>query len=269
VGHVEAHATAVVSPHARIGTDVRIGPYCVVGEDAELDDEVELLSHVVISGRTRIGAGTRIFPFASIGHRPQDLKYEGEPSRLVIGKRCVIRESVTINPGTRGGGMLTSIGNDCLLMANSHVAHDCRIGDSVVIASFVALAGHCQIDDFVAFGGMCGVHQFVRIGAHAFIGAHSMIDADVIPYGMAVGNRARLAGLNLVGLKRRGFERDSIHTLRTAYRMLFSNEGTLRERIEDAASMFQAEPLVQEVVSFIAASADRPLCLPRHAAVEA
>jgi UDP-N-acetylglucosamine acyltransferase len=268
VGHVEVHATAVVSPGARIGANVKIGPYSVVGEEAELEDGVELISHVVVAGRTTVGAGTRIFPFASIGHQPQDLKYEGEPSRLVIGERCVIRESVTINPGTRGGGMLTSIGDDCLVMANAHVAHDCRIGNNVVIASFVALAGHCQIADYVAFGGICGVHQFVRIGAHAFVGAHSMIDADVIPYGMAVGNRARLAGLNRVGLRRRKFERESIHTLRTAYRMLFSSEGTLRERIEDAATMFKGEPLVQEVVSFIAASADRPLCLPRNGASE-
>jgi UDP-N-acetylglucosamine acyltransferase len=264
VGHLEVHATAVVSPGARIGANVKIGPYSVIGEDVVLEDGVELLSHVVIAGRTTIGAGTRIFPFASIGHQPQDLKYEGEPSRLVIGERCVIRENVTINPGTRGGGMLTSIGNDCLMMANSHVAHDCRIGNNVVIAAFVALAGHCHIADFVAFGGMCGVHQYVRIGAHAFVGAHSMIDADVIPYGLAVGNRARLAGLNLVGLRRRKFDRESIHTLRTAYRMLFSSEGTLRERIEDAATMFKSEPLVQDVVSFIAASTDRPLCLPRN-----
>jgi UDP-N-acetylglucosamine acyltransferase len=268
VGHVEVHPTAVVSPGARIGANVRIGPYSVVGEDAVLHDDVELLSHVVIAGRTELGAGTRIYPFASIGHEPQDLKYEGELSRLTIGERCVIRENVTINPGTRGGGMETRIGNDCLLMANSHVAHDCVIGDNVVIASFVALAGHCQIADYVAFGGMCGVHQFVRIGAHAFVGAHSMIDADVIPYGMAVGNRARLAGLNLVGLKRRKFDRESIHTLRTAYRMLFSSEGTLRERIEDAATMFKSEQLVQDVVSFIAAATDRPLCLPRNGASE-
>lgn len=268
MGHLEVHATAVVSAGARLGADVKIGPYSVVGEDVVLEDGVELVSHVAVAGRTTVGAGTRIFPFASIGHQPQDLKYEGELSTLVIGERCVVRENVTINPGTRGGGMVTSIGNDCLIMANSHIAHDCRIGNNVVIAAFVALAGHCQIGDFVGFGGMCGVHQYVRIGAHAFVGAHSMVDADIIPYGMAVGNRARLAGLNLVGLKRRKFDRESIHTLRTAYRMLFSSEGTLRERIEDAATMFKEEELVQDVVRFIAASADRPLCLPRNGASE-
>lgn len=268
MGHVQVHPTAVIEPGAQIGADVRIGAYSMIGADAVLQDGVELVSHVVIAGRTEIGPGTRIFPFASIGHQPQDLKYEGEPSRLVIGEHCTIRENVTISPGTRGGGMETRIGNNTLLMANSHVAHDCIVGNNVVIASFVAVAGHCQIADFVAFGGMCGVHQYVRIGAHAFIGAHSMIDSDVIPYGMAVGNRARLAGLNLVGLKRRRFDRESIHTLRTAYRMLFSSEGTLRERIEDAATMFRAEPLVQDVVSFIAASTDRPLCLPRNGTSE-
>lgn len=264
----DIHPTAVVSPGARLGANVKIGPYTVVGEDVVLGDGVELLSHVAVAGRTEIGADSRIFPFASIGHRPQDLKYGGEPSRLIIGERCTIRENVTINPGTAGGGMETRIGNDCLLMASSHVAHDCRLGNHVVLANYVGLAGHSSIGDYVAFGGMCAVHQFVRIGSHAFIGAQSMIDADVIPYGMAVGNRARLAGLNLVGLKRRKFDREAIHTLRAAYRMVFSSEGTLRERVEDAATMFKNEPLVQDVVNFIAASSDRPLCMPRNGASE-
>lgn len=259
------HPTAIVSPSAQLGQGVRIGPYCIVGEDVVLRDNVELVSHVTVAGRTEIGAGTRIFPFASVGHQPQDLKYHGEPSRLVIGERCTIRESVTINPGTEGGGMLTSIGNDCLIMASAHVAHDCIVGNNVILANYVGLAGHSVIGDYVAFGGMCAVHQFVRIGNHAFIGAQSMIDSDVIPYGMAVGNRARLAGLNVVGLKRRGFDRESIHTLRTAYRMVFSAEGTLRERVDEAAELFKDEPLVQDVVSFIASLCDRPLCLPRNA----
>lgn len=268
MGHVEVHPTAVVAPGARIGSNVRIGPYSVVGNEVTLHDDVELVSHVVVAGRTEIGARTRVFPFASVGHQPQDLKYEGEPSRLDIGENCTIRENVTINPGTRGGGMATRVGNNCLLMASSHVAHDCQVGNNVVLANYVGLAGHAVIGNFVAFGGMCAVHQFVRIGDHAFIGAQSMVDGDVIPYGMAVGNRARLAGLNLVGLKRRKFDREAIHTLRTAYRMVFSSEGTLRERIEDAATMFKSEPLVQDVVNFIAASSDRPLCLPRNGASE-
>jgi UDP-N-acetylglucosamine acyltransferase len=264
MGHVQVHPTAVIGAGARIGNNVKIGPYSVIGEDVVLHDNVELVSHVAVAGRTEIGAGTRIFPFASIGHQPQDLKYNGEPSTLTIGENCVIRENVTVNPGTAGGSMETRIGNNCLLMASSHVAHDCRVGNNVVLANYVGLAGHSVIGDFVAFGGMCAVHQFVRIGSHAFIGAQSMIDADVIPYGMAVGNRARLAGLNLVGLKRRGFDRESIHTLRAAYRMVFSSEGTLRERVDDAAQLFHDEPLVQDVVSFIAAASERPLCLPRN-----
>jgi UDP-N-acetylglucosamine acyltransferase len=268
MGHVEVHPTAVVSPGAQIGSNVRIGPYSVIGPDVVLHDEVELVSHVVVAGRTEIGAGTKIFPFASIGHAPQDLKYEGEPSRLIVGERCVVRENVTINPGTRGGGMETRIGNECLLMASSHVAHDCQVGNNVVLANYVGLAGHSVIGNYVAFGGTCVVHQFVRIGDHAFIGAQSMVDADVIPYGMAVGNRAKLAGLNLVGLRRRKFDREAIHSLRAAYRMIFSSEGALRERVEDAATMFTDEPLVQDIVAFITASTDRPLCLPRNGAGE-
>lgn len=262
--HAQVHPTAVVSPHAKIGADVKIGPYSVIGDEVTLHDGVELVSHVALAGRTTVGKDTKIYPFASVGHQPQDLKYKGEPSTLVIGERCVIRESVTINPGTEGGGMETRIGNDCLLMASAHVAHDCKIGNNVILANYVGVAGHCQIADYVIFGGICGVRQFVRIGAHAFIGAQSMIDADVIPYGMALGNRATLAGLNLVGLRRRAFDREQIHTLRAAYRMIFSSEGTLRERVDDAATLFKTEPLVQDIVNFITASADRPLCLPRN-----
>lgn len=268
LGHVQVHPTAVVSPGARIGTNVKIGAYSVIGENVVLGDDVELVSHVVVEGRTEIGSGTRIFPFSSIGHQPQDLKYKGEASTLTIGKNCTIRENVTINPGTAGGIMTTKVGDNCLLMASVHVAHDCVVGNNVVLANYVGLAGHAVIGDFVSFGGMCAVHQFVRIGAHAFIGAQSMIDGDVIPYGMAVGNRARLAGLNLVGLKRRGFDREAIHRLRAAYRLVFSSEGTLRERVDDAAELFKDEPLVQDVVSFISGASDRPLCLPRNGQVE-
>lgn len=258
------HPTAIVGEGAQIGAGAVIGPYCIVGGHVVLAQGVELVSHVVVDGRSDIGAGTKVYPFTSIGNPPQDLKYEGEPSRLTIGARCVIRENVTINPGTRGGTMLTSIGDDCLLMASSHVAHDCQVGNRVVLANYVGLAGHVTIGDHVAFGGMCAVHQFVRIGPHAFIGAQSMVDADVIPYGMAVGNRARLAGLNLVGLKRRKFEREAIHRLRAAYRMIFSAEGTLRERVDDAAGLFAGDPLVQDVVRFITTASDRSICLPRN-----
>jgi UDP-N-acetylglucosamine acyltransferase len=261
----EIHPSAIVEKGAKIGTGVRIGPYCTVGADVVLDDDVELISHVSVAGRTEVGQRTKIYPFASIGHPPQDLKYEGEPSRLTIGTDCVIRENATVNPGTRGGGMLTSIGNNCLLMASTHVAHDCRVGNNVIIANFGGLAGHCVTGDFVTLGGMVVVRQFVNIGSYAFVGAHSMVDSDIIPYGMALGNRAHLAGLNLVGLKRRGFDREDIHRLRAAYRMIFSAEGTLRERVEDARELFKDNALVQNVVDFIANSGDRSICSPRVA----
>ncbi|WP_323013085.1 acyl-ACP--UDP-N-acetylglucosamine O-acyltransferase [Devosia sp.] len=258
------HPTAIVAAGARLGNGVKIGPYCIVGDEVVLGDDVELISHVCVEGRTEIGAGSQIYPFASVGHRPQDRKYHGESSRLVIGERCVIRESVTINPGTEGGGMLTRIGNDCLLMACAHVAHDSIVGNNVIMANYVGIAGHCHIGDNVIFGGSSVVHQFTRVGAHAFVGAHSMVDGDVIPYGMAVGNRATLNGLNLVGLKRRKFDREAIHRLRAAYRQIFASEGTLRERVEDAAELFKNDALVQDVVAFIAAASDRPILLPRN-----
>ncbi|MEP7240400.1 MAG: acyl-ACP--UDP-N-acetylglucosamine O-acyltransferase [Devosia sp.] len=260
----QIHPTAIVEAGATIGDGAKVGPYCLVGSGVTLGDGVELVSHVVVAGLTRIGPQTRIFPFASIGHHPQDLKYHGEASRLTIGARCQIRENVTVHTGTAGGMMETVIGDDCLLMTSAHVAHDCRIGNDVVIAAYVAIAGHCVIGDHVAFGGLCGVHQYVRIGEQAFVGAHSMVDADVIPYGMAVGNRARLAGLNLVGLKRRGFDREVIHSLRAAYRLIFSSEGPLQERLEDAATIFATEPAVLEIVNFVVAAKDRPLTQPRN-----
>lgn len=259
------HPTAIVAAGARLGNGVRIGPYSIVGGNVTLGDNVELVSHAVIEGKTTIGAGTRIFPFASVGHQPQDLKFHGEDSRLEIGERCTIRESVTINPGTEGGGMLTRIGNDCLIMANAHVAHDAILGNNVVMANYVGIAGHVHVGDNVIFGGTCVIHQFTRIGSHAFIGAQSMVDGDVIPYGMAVGNRAVLTGLNLIGLKRRGFEREAIHRLRAAYRQIFASEGTLRERVEDAAELFKDDVLVQDVVRFISEAKDRPILLPHNA----
>lgn len=261
---ISVHPTALVAARAVLGDGVKIGPYCIVGDHVVLKENVELVSHVSIDGHTEVGAGSRIFPFASVGHEPQDLKYRGEASRLVIGERTTIRESVTINPGTENGGMLTQIGDDCLLMASSHVAHDAIIGNNVIMANYVGIAGHAQIGDNVIFGGTCVIHQFTRIGAHAFIGAQSMVDGDVIPYGMAIGNRASLTGLNLVGLKRRKFDREDIHRLRGAYRLIFASEGTLRERVEDAAELFKNDKLVQDVVAFISASTDRPVMLPRN-----
>jgi UDP-N-acetylglucosamine acyltransferase len=269
VSDASVHPTAIVSPNAQLGEGVKIGPFCIVGDYVILHERVELVSHVVVEGHTEIGADTQIYPFASVGHRPQDRKYHGEASRLVIGERCTIREAATLNPGTESGGMLTKVGNDCLIMASAHVAHDAIIGNNVIMANYVGIAGHCQIGDNVIFGGSSVVHQFTRVGAHAFVGAHSMVDGDIIPYGMAVGNRASLTGLNLVGLKRHKFDREAIHRLRAAYRMIFASEGTLRERVEDAAGLFKGDALVQNVVSFITAESDRPILLPRSSNAQA
>jgi UDP-N-acetylglucosamine acyltransferase len=259
------HPSSVIEPGAKIAAGVRIGPFCHIGEHVEIGDGVELLSHVAVAGRTTIGAATRIFPFASIGHQPQDLKYHGEPSTLVIGARCLIREGVTMNPGTEHGAMTTVVGDDCTFLANSHVAHDCRIGNHVILSNNVMVAGHTSIGDYVIMGGGSAVHQFVRIGQHAFVGGLAGVENDVIPYGMALGNRANLAGLNLVGLKRRGFSRDAIHDLRRAYRLLFAAEGTLKERLEDVSAEFGEHPQVDEILEFIRAGGDRSLCTPREA----
>jgi UDP-N-acetylglucosamine acyltransferase len=259
----QIHPSAVVEEGAKLGAGVRIGPFCMVGADVELGDGCELKSHVAVAGRTSIGARTRVFPFASIGHAPQDLKYAGEPSTLSIGADCTIREGVTMNPGTAGGTMKTSVGDRCLFLANSHVAHDCTVGSDVIFSNNVMLAGHCTIQDFVIIGGGAGIHQYVRIGQHAFIGGMSAIENDVIPYGMAMGNRAHLAGLNIIGLRRRGFSRDQIHDIRRAYRLLFADEGTLSERVEDVAAEFATHPFVHEILDFIREGKERAICMPR------
>lgn len=256
------HPTAIVDPKARIAESASIGPLCVVGPDVELGEGVELLSHVVVAGITSIGDGTRIFPFASIGHPPQDLKYKGEPSTLNIGKNCQIREHVTMNPGTEGGGMVTRVGDNCLFMASAHVAHDCILGNNVIMANNATLAGHVVVGDFAFLGGLSAVHQFVRIGKHAMIGGMSGVEADVIPFGIVIGNRAHLNGLNIVGLKRRGFSREDIHTLRNAYRLLFAPEGTLQERVSDVAEQYKDNVAVMEVVEFIRSDSSRQLCTP-------
>ena len=258
----QIHSTAVVAASARIASDVEIGPFCVVGPDVELGEGVKLLSHVAVEGRTRVGPRTKIFPFAAIGLQPQDLKYKGEPSELVIGSDCLIREHVTVNTGTEGGGMLTSIGDRVLLAIGSHVAHDCHLGHNCLVMNHVLLGGHVQLGDFSVLGGGSAVHQFVRIGKHAMIGGLSGVENDVIPYGTVMGNRARLEGLNVVGMKRRGFTRDDIHALRAAYRLLFSDKGVLQERIDEAAATWPEAAPVVEVVEFLRASSSRAICLP-------
>ena len=258
------HPTAIIEDGARIGDGVRVGPYCMIGPDVAIGDDCELIGHVVVAGRTTIGARTRIFPFASVGHQPQDLKYEGEPSTLTIGSGCTLREGVTMNPGTKGGGLVTKVGNNCAFLANSHVGHDCIVGNNVIFSNNVMLAGHATVGDYVIVGGGAGVIQFARLGAHSFVGAMSGLENDLIPYGMALGNRAYLSGLNIVGLQRRGFAREDIHKLRRAYRLMFAAEGTLLERVEDVAAEFADHTIVQEIVAFIRAGGKRSLCTPRN-----
>lgn len=256
------HPTAIIADGAELAADVSIGPFCCVGPDVVLEEGVVLRSHVVVEGRTRVGANTRIFPFASIGHIPQDLKYRGEPSELVIGRDNTIREHVTMNPGTEGGGMVTRVGNHCLFMVGAHVAHDCQIGDNAILVNNATLGGHVTVGEWAILGGLSAVHQFVRIGKHAMIGGMSGVEQDVIPYGSVIGNRARLSGLNVVGLKRRGFSRDVIHALRNAYRLLFAQEGTMSERIEDVAELFADNEPVMEIVDFIRGDSTRAICQP-------
>lgn len=256
------HQTAIVSPGARLGANVRIGPYCVVGEHVELGDNVRLVSHVCVDGHTSVGAGTTIYPFASIGHPPQDLKFHGEPSRLIIGKNNTIREHVTMNPGTEGGGMETVIGDNGLFMMSCHVAHDCQVGHNVIMANNATIAGHVTVGDYVLIGGLSAVHQFVRIGSHAVIGGMSGVENDVIPFGRVKGERAFLAGLNLVGLERRGFDKEQIRLLQRAFNQMFGDEGTLDQRIESVESDFSANEIIMDIVRFAREKTRFPLCQP-------
>jgi len=259
----QIHPTAIIEKAAQLGTDVKIGPYSIVGADVKLGDGVELMSHVVVAGRTTIGAKTTVFPFASLGQPPQDLKFKGEPSALEIGTGNQIREHVTMSTGTEGGGMVTRVGNNCLFMMSSHIAHDCLVGNNVVMANNATLAGHVTVGDYVIIGGLSAVHQFVRIGPYSILGGMSAVVADVIPFGLAKGDRAHLAGLNMIGLERRGFGREEIRALRSAYRMLFAPEGTLAERLEETAAHYKDQAQVAQIVEFIRAESSRPLCQPK------
>ena len=264
----DIHPTAIVEAGADIADSVVIGPYSIVSAGVTLGDGVRLHSHVVVGGDTSIGAETEIFPFASVGLPPQDRKYRGEASRLEIGRNCTIREHVTINPGTEGGGMLTRIGEECLLLVGAHVAHDCQIGNHVILVNYATLGGHCIIGDYAILGGLSAVHQFVRIGESGFVGGMSGVENDVIPFGSAIGNRASLGGLNIVGLTRRGFSRDAIHLLRRAYRTLFGQEGTLKERMADVEEEFGSDANIRKIIDFIRAGGDRAICTPRARAAE-
>lgn len=265
----DIHETAIVEQGAKLGAGVKIGPYCVIGPDVKLGKNVTLHAHVCIAGQTEIGEGTEIFPFASLGQPPQDLKFEGEKSKLVIGKQNVIREHVTMNPGTKGGGLETRVGNHCLFMVGTHVAHDCQVGDHVIMANNATLAGHVQVGDGAIIGGLAAVHQFVRIGAYSIIGGLSGVESDVIPYGSVIGERAGLAGLNLIGLKRRKIERNDIHALRNAFKIMFDADiGTLLEREEEVRRQFGSVEAVKEILTFMDAKSKRSLCTPRRGFLE-
>ncbi len=258
----EVHSSAVVEDGSTVGEGCVIGPFCCVGANVVLAAKVHLKSHVVVTGHTEIGEETVVFPFACIGEIPQDLKFKGEETRLVIGKRNRIREGATLNTGTTGGGGLTRVGDDCLIMTGAHVAHDAIIGNNVIMANQVAVAGHCVIDDDVIIGGLSGIHQFVRIGRGAIIGAVTMVTNDVIPFGLVQSARGELDGLNLVGLKRRGVARKDITALRSAYQMLAQGEGAFQERAarlgEETDSAY-----VREIVDFVMGTSGRSFLTPK------
>ena len=258
------HKTAIIEDGVTLGDKVSIGPYCTVGSGVKLDNGVTLVSHVHVEGNTHIGEGTKVYPFASLGTPPQDLKFGGEKSELIIGKNNTIREHVTMNPGTEHGEMKTVIGDNCLFMMATHVAHDCILGNNVIMANNATLAGHVVIGDFAVLGGLSAVHQFIRIGAHAIIGGMSGVESDVIPYGRVKGERAFLAGLNLIGLERRGFTKPQIRQLQRAFNQLFGGEGTLDQRIDMVSSDFGDDDLVNSIVDFARGKMRFPLCQPRQ-----
>ena len=255
------HSSSVINKKAKISTGVKIGPFCYVGPNVELKQNVELVSNVHIEGNTVIGKGTKIFPFASIGTMPQDLKYKGESNSILIGENNMIREYVTINPGTEGGGGKTIIGNNCLFMISSHIAHDCKVGNNVVIANNVPLGGHVTLEDSVVIGGNSAVQQFTRIGRLAMIGGMTGVLKDVIPFGLSFGNRNYLQGINLIGLRRKKYENKKILELDTAYKQIFSSQ-KLHDNLAKINGEFKNNDLVKEVIDFIAKDKKRPICTP-------
>ncbi|MFN2596161.1 MAG: acyl-ACP--UDP-N-acetylglucosamine O-acyltransferase [Pyrinomonadaceae bacterium] len=248
------HPTAIVSPQATLGRDCTIGPYCVVGEGVTLGDGVRLESHCVVEGLTEIGDETHVFPFVSIGLASQDMKYRGEPARTRIGRRCRLREFVTVHRGTEGGGMLTSIGDDCLIMAQAHVAHDCRVGSGVIMSNAATLGGHVEVADGANIGAYSGVHQFCRVGREAYIGGYSVIAGDALPYALKVGNRAKCYGLNHVGMRRRNYPQGIIDTLHHAFRLLLSSKLNTTQALEQIRAEITDSPEVEELISFIETS---------------
>jgi UDP-N-acetylglucosamine acyltransferase len=257
------HNSSEVDSKAKVSEKVKIGPFCYIGPNVQLDESVELVSNVHIEGNTKIGKGTKIFPFASIGTQPQDLKFKGEKNFLEIGQNNLIREYVTINPGTEGGGSKTIIGDNCLFMISSHIAHDCKIGNDVIIANNVPLGGHVTIEDSVVIGGNSAVQQFTRIGRLAMIGGMTGVLKDVIPFGLSIGNRNFLQGLNLIGLRRKKYENQKIMELDKAYKEIFSSKN-LHENLSKINGEYKDNKLVSEVIAFIEKDKKRPICSPQN-----
>ena len=262
------HPTAIIEPGAQLGVGVEIGPWCHVGRSVTVGDGAKLVSHVVVDGDTHIGEAALLYPFCTVGLSPQDLKYKGEATQCEIGARTQIREHCTIHRGTITGSGITRVGADCLLMAVVHVAHDCAIGDGVVIANNVVMGGHVSIGDGAVIGGSAALHQFVRIGRGAMVGGVSGVEADVIPFGSVLGNRARLSGLNVIGLRRRGVDRAGLHTLRAAMRRLFGTVGVFSTRLADVRATYAGDPLVAEILAFIDAPSKRGLIRTAAGAME-
>lgn len=248
------HPSAIVSPNARLGRDVHIGAYCTVGDEVRLGDGVRLESHVVIDGRTSVGDETHVYPFVSIGLASQDLKYRGEPAETRVGRRNSIREFVTIHRGTEGGGMLTETGDDCLIMAQAHIAHDCLVGNGVIMANAATLAGHVTVEDGANIGAYSGVHQFCRVGREAYVGGYSVIVKDALPFALTVGNRAECHGLNFTGMKRRGYPRETINALHHAFRLLLSARLNTTQALEAIAHEIHGSNEVDELIRFIETS---------------
>jgi UDP-N-acetylglucosamine acyltransferase len=257
------HPTAVIDPGAEIAADAQIGPYCIVGPHAVIGTGVRMIAHVHVTGHTTIGARTVIAPFCSLGTPPQSVKYRGGPTRLVIGADCDLREAVTMNTGTEDDRAVTEVGDRCLFMVNAHVGHDCRVGNDVIFANNVALGGHVNVGDSVMIGGQSAVHQFVRIGEGAMIAGVTGVASDVIPFGFAIGQRAYLKGLNVVGLRRRGIGRSDLQRLRRAYQVLFLGEGQIRDRLDAVEREFAGAAIVGRIVAFIRDGGRRPLAMPQ------
>jgi len=258
------HPTAIIADGAELGEDVCVGPYCVIGAQVRLGDGVKLISHVHLNGDTHIGENSTLYPHVSMGFPPQDFKHKGGPVGIRIGSHCTFRENATVHPGTDVGNPMTVIGDHCYFMVGAHIAHEVQVGNHVTLSNYVQVGGNVKISDHVILGGVSAIHQNTRIGPHAFVAGLAFVTQDVIPYGFVMGNAAHLAGLNVIGLKRRGFSRETIHDLRSAYRLLFAQEGTFKERLEDAAKLYAEHELVMDIVGFIRDQDIRAICMPTN-----